>query len=269
MRLTGRQLRRTDGRSQRNRATLGAVTRRQYLVWRKVIWSSVTTNIANPILFLFAFGFGLGAVVDRMAGLSYLAFVVPGMMAYSAMFAASFETTVGSFARFDFQKTWDATLATGDLARAAARRSVLGDLQGDDLGGVRPGRGCALGRVASFGGALLSLPVILLGGFAFATCGLAATAAKSWEFFSYFFTFWVTPMFIFSGVFFGVDRFPDYIEPIAWILPMTHLIEVVRPLVAGQDLGLLAALGHIAYVAALAVIAFIVAYRRLQARLFD
>ena len=72
-----------------------AVTRRQYLVWRKVIWSSVTTNIANPILFLFAFGFGLGAVVDRMAGLSYLAFVVPGMMAYSAMFAASFETTVG------------------------------------------------------------------------------------------------------------------------------------------------------------------------------
>ena len=112
--------------------------------------------------------------------------------------------------------------------------------------------------------------MILLGGFAFATCGLAATAhAKSWEFFSYFFTFWVTPMFIFSGVFFGVDRFPDYIEPIAWILPMTHLIEVVRPLVAGQDLGLLAALGHIAYVAALAVIAFIVAYRRLQARLFD
>jgi lipooligosaccharide transport system permease protein len=230
-----------------------AVTRRQYLVWRKVIWSSVSTNVANPILFLFAFGFGLGAVVDRMSGLSYLAFVVPGMMAYSAMFAASFETTVGSFARFDFQKTWDATLATP--VTLAVCVLVVGALWGG---------------VASFGGALLSLPVLLLGGFAFATCGLAATAyAKSWEFFSYFFTFWVTPMFIFSGVFFGVDRFPDYIEPIAWILPMTHLIEVVRPLVAGQDLGLLAALGHLAYVAALAIIAFIVAYRRLRARLFD
>jgi lipooligosaccharide transport system permease protein len=248
-----------------------AVTRRQYLVWRKVIWSSVTTNIANPILFLFAFGFGLGAVVDRMAGLSYLAFVVPGMMAYSAMFAASFETTVGSFARFDFQKTWDATLATpvtllelllGEAFWATCKAMISAV--------------CVLivgvlwGGVASFGGALLSLTVLLLGGFAFATCGLAATAhAKSWEFFSYFFTFWVTPMFIFSGVFFGVDRFPDYIEPIAWVLPMTHLIEVVRPLVAGQDLGLFAALGHLAYVAALAIIAFIVAYRRLQARLFD
>ena len=248
-----------------------AVTRRQYLVWRKVIWSSLTTNVANPILFLFAFGFGLGAVVDRMGSLSYLAFVVPGMMAYSAMFAASFETTVGSFARFDFQKTWDATLATpvtllelllGEAVWATCK-AMLSALCVLVVGAL-------WGGVASPGGALLSLPVILLGGFAFATCGLAATAyARSWEFFSYFFTFWVTPMFIFSGVFFGVDRFPDYVEPIAWILPMTHLIEVVRPLIAGQDLGLLAALGHLAYVAALAGAAFFIAYRRLQARLFD
>jgi lipooligosaccharide transport system permease protein len=248
-----------------------AVTRRQYLVWRKVIWSSLSTNVANPILFLFAFGFGLGAVVDRMAGLGYLAFVVPGMMAYSAMFAASFETTVGSFARFDFQKTWDATLATPV--------TLLELLLGEALWATCKAMisaicvlavGALWGGVGSAGGALLSLPVILLGGFAFATCGLVATAyARSWEFFSYFFTFWITPMFVFSGVFFAVDRFPDYIEPIAWVLPMTHLIEVVRPLVAGQDLALLEALGHVAYVAALGAVAFVVAYRRLKARLFD
>ena len=102
------------------------------------------------------------------------------------------------------------------------------------------------------------------------TLFLAATAyAKSWEFFSYFFTFWITPMFIFSGVFFGVDRFPDYVEWVAWLLPMTHLIEVVRPLVAGQDLGLLQALGHTLYVAALGALAFVLAYRRLKARLYD
>src|SRR5918992_5543702 len=89
-----------------------AVCRRQYLVWRKIIWPSLSTNVANPILLLFAFGFGLGAVIDDMGGLSYLAFVVPGMMAYSAMFAASFETTIGSYARFNMQRTWDAVLAT-------------------------------------------------------------------------------------------------------------------------------------------------------------
>jgi lipooligosaccharide transport system permease protein len=130
--------------------------------------------------------------------------------------------------------------------------------------------GALWGGVGSFAGALLSLPLIFVAGFAFATCGLAATAyAKSWEFFSYFFTFWITPMFVFSGVFFEVDRFPVYIQPIAWILPMTHVIEVVRPLVAGQDLGPLQALGHIAYVAALALAAFALAYRRLKTRLFD
>jgi lipooligosaccharide transport system permease protein len=247
------------------------VTRRQYLVWRKVIWASLSTNVFNPILFLFAFGFGLGAVVDRMAGLSYLAFIVPGMMAYSAMFAASFETTVGSFSRLDFQKTWDATLATPV--------SLLELLLGEAIwatGKAMLSAICVLvvgllwGGVGSIPGALASLPLILLAGFAFATCGLLATAyAKSWEFFSYFFTFWITPMFVFSGVFFGVDRFPVYIQPIAWVLPMTHVIEVVRPLVSGHALEPLPALGHVAYVAALAIAAFGLAYRRFKSRLFD
>ena len=248
-----------------------AVTRRQYVVWRMVIGPSRATKVASPLLFLFAFGFGLGAVVDEMGGLSYLAFIVPGMMAYAAMFAASFETTIGSFARFDFQKTWDATLATPV--------SLLELLLGEAFWATCKAMISALcvlvvgalwGGIGSAAGALLSLPLLLLTAFAFATCGLVATAyAKSWEFFSYFFTFWITPMFVFSGVFFAVDRFPDYVEPIAWILPMTHVIEVVRPLVAGQELGALEALGHVAYVAALGALAFVVAYRRLKTRLFD
>ena len=248
-----------------------AVTRRQYLVWRKVIWPSLATNVASPLLFLFAFGFGLGAVVDEMGGLSYLAFIVPGMMAYAAMFAASFETTVGSFTRLDFQKTWDATLATP----VTLLELLLGEAFWATCKALISAT-CVLlvaalwGGIGSVGGTLLSLPLIALAAFGFASCGLVATAyAKSWEFFSYFFTFWITPMFVFSGVFFGVDRFPDYIEPIAWILPMTHLIAVVRPLVAGQELVLLQSLGHVIYVAALGGVAFIVAYRRLKTRLFD
>ncbi len=206
-------------------------------MWRKIIWPSLTTNVANPLLFLFAFGFGLGAVIDNMGGLDYLAYVVPGMMAYSAMFAASFETTIGSYARFNMLKTWDAVLATPV--------SLLELLLGEALWAACKalfsavcvlvvGAFCGAGSARS-PGALLSLPLIFLASFCFAACGLAATAhAKSWEFFSYFFTFWVTPMFVFSGVFFGVDRFPGYVQPISWVLPMTHVIEVVRPLTAGQ-----------------------------------
>ena len=162
------------------------------------------------------------------------------MMAYSAMFAASFETTIGSYARFNMQKTWDAVLATpvslielllGEAFWAAAKAlfsAVCVLVVGVIWGGI--------GWLA---GALLSLPLIFIASFAFAACGLAATAhAKTWEFFSYFFTFWVTPMFVFSGVFFGIDRFPGYVQPVVWVLPMTHVIEVIRPLTAGQPLAL-------------------------------
>jgi lipooligosaccharide transport system permease protein len=248
-----------------------AIWWRQYLVWRKIIWPSLTTNVANPVLFLFAFGFGLGAVIDNMGGLDYLAYVVPGMMAYSAMFAASFETSIGSFSRFNMQKTWDAVLATPvTLLELLLGEAVWAACKALFSAVCVLAVGLLWGGVGWLPGALLSLPLIFLAGFCFAACGLAATAhAKSWEFFSYFFTFWVTPMFVFSGVFFGVDRFPAYVQPISWILPMTHVIEIVRPLTAGQPQSLPWALVHLGYVTALAAAAFWLAYRRLRIRLFD
>lgn len=116
---------------------------------------------------------------------------------------------------------------------------------------------------------LLALPVLALGAVCFACCGLVVTAhAKTWDVFAYFFTFWVTPMFMFSGTFFEVARFPWFVQVIAWVLPMTHLIAVVRPLTAGTPLDPLAAAGHLAYVAALAVGAFALARYRFGARLF-
>jgi lipooligosaccharide transport system permease protein len=75
-------------------------------------------------------------------------------------------------------------------------------------------------------------------------------------------------MFMFSGTFFEVTRFPFVIQAIAWALPMTHLIAVVRPLTAGIALEPLEAAGHLAYVAALAVAAFALARRQFRARLF-
>src|SRR5689334_19797485 len=89
-----------------------AVWHRNFLVWRRLIGPSLATNVLDPLIFLFAFGYGLGAVVDRVGGLDYLTFIVPGMMCYGAMFAASFESTVSTYARFSLQRTWDAILAT-------------------------------------------------------------------------------------------------------------------------------------------------------------
>jgi len=253
-----------------NRFTL-AVGRRQFLVWRRLMVSSLVTNVLEPLIFLFAFGYGLGAVIDRIGELDYLVFVVPGMMCYGLMFAASFETSIHAYARFEMQRTWDAILATpvtlGELLAGEALWATLKGLLSATCVLVI---GAMWGGIPDVGAALLTYPVLALGGICFACCGLAATAhARSWEFFAYYFTFWVTPMFVFSGTFFEVTRFPWFIQAVAWLLPATHLIAVVRPITASLPIDAFAAAGHLAYLIAMSVAAFALAHHRIGRRMFD
>ena len=248
-----------------------AVVRRQYIVWLKLIWSSLAIIIANPILFLFAFGFGLGRFIDAIGGVSYLVYVVPGMVAYSAMFAASFETTIGSFSRFYMVRTWDATLATP----VTLSELLFGEVLWASLKAVLAAVsvlivGWLWGGIPEFTDGLIALPIIFVASVGFACyCLLATSLARSYEFFAYFFTFWVTPMFIFSGVFFEIEVFPLPVQIIAWVLPMTHLVAIIRPLTAGLplDLGMVAV--HLGYTMLLSVTAFTFAYRRIRKRMFD
>jgi lipooligosaccharide transport system permease protein len=247
-----------------------AVWRRNALVWRRLVGPSLATNVLDPLIFLFAFGYGLGAVIDKVGGLNYLSFVVPGMMCYAAMFAASFESTISTYARFHMQRTWDAILATP----VTLTELMLGEMSWAATKGLFASCcvilvGSVWGGIGSPWGVALALAVLALGAVCFACCGLVVTAhAKSWDIFSYFFTFWVTPMFMFSGTFFEVSRFPWFVQVLAWILPMTHLIAVVRPLTAGLGLDPLAAFGHLSYLVALALAAFNFARIKFGARLF-
>lgn len=248
-----------------------AVWWRHFLVWQKTVWSSLTMQMVNPVLYLFAFGFGLGAVIRDMGGLDYLAFVVPGMMAYSMMFTASFEATISAYSRLTLQQTWSAILATPV--------SLLELLLGEAGWAITKGLFSALGVVVvgyiwggidSLAGAIVGFAVLALAGFTFAACGFVATAyAKSWEFVSYFMTFWVTPNFVFSGVFFSIDRFPSYVQALSWLLPTTHVISVIRPLAAGQPLDLGMVLLHLVFIVLLGGIMFFVAFRKLKIRMFD
>ena len=248
-----------------------AVWWRHFLVWQKTVWSSLTMQMVNPVLYLFAFGFGLGAVIRDMGGLDYLAFVVPGMMAYSMMFTASFEATISAYSRLTLQQTWSAILATP----VTLFELMLGESGWAIAKGLFSVFGVVLvgyfwGGIGSLSGAFISFLVLVMAGFTFSACGLAATAyAKNWEFVSYFMTFWVTPNFIFSGVFFSIDRFPSYVQALSWLLPTTHVIGVIRPLTSGQPLDIGAALVHLIFIALLGGITFFLAHRKLKARMFD
>ncbi|MCF8467591.1 MAG: ABC transporter permease [Sneathiella sp.] len=248
-----------------------AVYDRQYRVFRKLIGSALVSNVANPILFLFAFGFGMGAFIDTMGGVSYLTFVVAGMVGYSAAFAASFETSIGAFTRYFLQKNWDAILSTPVTLAELLLGEVLWAAVKALFSAV-----CVLivgwlwGGIPDIFGPLIALPIVFLGSICFACAGLAATSyAKGYEFFAYFFTFWVTPMFVFCGVFFEISRFPDAVQYMTWVFPMTHLVAAIRPLIAGTELDPIAILLHTGYIILFGVAAFAVAHRKLRQRLYD
>jgi lipooligosaccharide transport system permease protein len=92
-----------------------------------------------------------------------------------------------------------------------------------------------LGLYASFGMTLALLPVALLTGFCFAGLGLAINAVSpNYDFFLYYFTLAITPMILLGGVFYPPTALPAWLADIAAWLPLTHAIELARPLVLGK-----------------------------------
>jgi lipooligosaccharide transport system permease protein len=212
-----------------------AVWRRNFLVWRKLAIPSILGNLADPLIFLFGLGYGLGSLLGNMGGTSYFAFLAGGFLASSSMFAATFESLYSAFSRMHMQKTWDAILNTpmtlqdilaGEWAWAATKSLASGV--------------CMLAVVSAFGFAasplaLAAIPVVALVGLAFSGIGLAINAlATGYDFFSYYMTLVLTPMMMLSGVFFPADQLPMAVQVAALVLPLSHGVALTRPLLLGE-----------------------------------
>ncbi len=213
-----------------------AVWRRNFLVWRKLMIPSLLGNFGEPLLYLLALGYGLGAFVGEINGMSYLAFLSSGMVASSAMMTASFEGTYSAYSRMATQRTWDA-MRTAPLdifdvvlgeALWAASKSLINSLAILIVAS-------ALGAVALTSQLLFVIPVVLLTGLAFAAIALIVTAfARSYDFFLYHSTLLITPMILLSGVYFPLDNMPGLIQTLAYLLPLAHAVELIRPLMTDQ-----------------------------------
>lgn len=214
------------------------VTYRNFAVWRKLILAGLLMHILEPLLYLVALGYGLGIFIREMSGMSYLSFLASGIMVSSAMTTASFESMFSAFSRLDQQRTYEGLLATpltvdditsGEIIWAAlkATLSACGILLVAAL----------LGAVHSWQ-AIFALPVIFLTGLCFSAMALNITAlAKRWDFFQYYMTLFMTPMMLLCGVFYPVDSLPAWLQHAVYILPLTHAVELVRPLMTGGDIG--------------------------------
>src|ERR1700682_2594310 len=70
------------------------VWRRNLLVWRKLAIASVLGNIADPLLYMLALGYGLGSFIPEVGGMKYIAFIGTGLVCQSAMFISLFAAVV-------------------------------------------------------------------------------------------------------------------------------------------------------------------------------
>ena len=219
---------------------------RNLLVWRKLAIPSLVGNIAEPLMWLVAFGYGMGALVGQVsvsgAGAAggdvkvpYILFLASGSICMSAMNAASFEALYSAFSRMHVQKTWDgimnAPVSLDNILFAemlwAAYKSILTSVA---ILGVM----LALG-ISHSPKLLLAVPVLLGIGITFSCIALIFNAlAKGYDFFTYYFTLFMTPMMFLSGVFFPRDQLPGVLRVVSEGLPLTNAVELVRPLFMDQ-----------------------------------
>ncbi len=217
---------------------------RNLLVWRKLAIPSLVGNIAEPLMWLVAFGYGMGTLVGQVnvgggagadAKVPYILFLASGSICMSAMNAASFEALYSAFSRMHVQKTWDgimnAPVTLDDVVLAEMLWAAF-----KALFTVTAILGVMLALGISHSPKLLvAWPVLLGVGIMFSSIALIFNAlAKGYDFFTYYFTLVLTPMMFLSGVFFPREQLPPLVHAISDWLPLTNAVELVRPLFMDQ-----------------------------------
>jgi lipooligosaccharide transport system permease protein len=242
-----------------------SVVNRNARVFSKLWKGALLPQFLDPLFYLVALGFGLGTYVASINGQDYRDFLAPGLIASAAMWVAAFECTYNVYFRMHETRLYDAILATpvevqdvvaGDLTWSAIRSTIYGTV--------------FLIVVAAFGlihspWAILLPPLVGLGGLCMSVVAYTFTALiPHIDMYSYFFTLGITPMFLFSGIFFPFDELPGFAEVIAWFTPLYHSVEIAREMADGPGPMVLV---HAAWLAAVSVALFVVPVRAVRRRL--
>lgn len=225
------------------------VWQRNLTIFRKYWKSILFPNFIEPLLYLAALGLGLGAFIQQggINGQSYIQYIAPGLLASNAMFAASFESTFNTFVKLKIDRIYDAIITTpvnaedvvaGEYLWAGTRAALYGTGFLAMLAALGIGFGEPL--ITSVWAVFIP-PMLLVIGIMFSVMGTLFTSLiKRIDLYAYYFTLVVTPLFLFSGIFFPVENFPSPVPTIAWFTPLYHAVNVCRDLATGPSLGTLA-----------------------------
>lgn len=248
------------------------VLQRNALVYRRTWRGSIFFSFLQPLLFLFAMGLGLGALVDvnetrALGGVSYLEFVAPGLLAATSMQAASFGFSFETISKVSWRRTYEAMLATP----LTVRDLVAGEMGWGAIrlltAAVAFFAAVSLFRMPAMPLGLLAVPASVLTGLAVGAATMAYVAPrKSYNELSGMMRFVVTPMFLFSGAFFPVARLPEALQVLAYATPLFHGVELARGFMLAS-IGFSKMVGHLAYLVIFLAVGWVLANQRLKKRM--
>ncbi len=247
------------------------VVERELLVFRRLWRGWASSHFVMPLLYLTAMGVGLGDIIDERGrsvdGLAYMEFVAPGLLAATALMLAAGESLWPVMVGTKWLRTFHAMVATplgpGDAYDGILAWTALRAAAGSTL---------FITAAALFGGVpsawgLFAIPAATLGAVAFAAPLIAYSATQDSDAtFPLIMRLGVMPLFLFSGTFFPVSQLPDALQPVAFVSPLWHAVELCRGATRG-DLGAAAALAHIAVLTGLAAIGRIWGHRSFARKL--
>ncbi|HEX2221956.1 MAG TPA: ABC transporter permease [Candidatus Limnocylindria bacterium] len=248
------------------------VFQRNLLVYLHTWRGGLFFSFLQPVMFLTAMGIGVGALItsgnrELLGGVPYLHFLGPGLLATTAMQTATFESTFPIMNRIMWGRNYEAMLTTpltvrdlvwGELAWVAFRMVSIAVVFLVVL---------TLFGIVRTPLAVLAIGVAVLIGIGFSAWLIAFTATQKNDVgFSAIFRFVINPLFLFSGTFFPLAQLPDQIEWVAALTPLFHGVELIRGLVLDR-LDVVAAAGHVAYLAVFFGIGAWLARRSLQRRM--
>jgi lipooligosaccharide transport system permease protein len=249
-------------------AAIGGVMSREIANFRTYWRGTTFSSVLEPIVYLLAFGLGLGAtLVSDVDGLPYVEFVGTGMVATAVIFSSALPAMFGTFVKHRFQNTYDAILAAPVDVEELVTAEMLWI-------GIRSGFYGCFPLLVTMGFGLDPAPGMLLVplfcfvtalGFAGFGIAVAATVAKIDQF-SYVTTLFVTPLFLVAGTFFPIDGLPEGFQILAQLNPLHQLVELVR----GGAFGFEAVdIARFTFLVGFALIMWRVAVRRMERRLID
>jgi lipooligosaccharide transport system permease protein len=224
-------------------------------------------NFFEPVFYLVGLGLGVGFYIDQINGIPYAQFLAPGLIAIAAMNGASFESTYNVYVRMNIARTYDGILATP----VSDRELVMGELLWSITRAAIYGTGfycitLLFGLLPSAWSPLL-FGVVLLTGYLFSAIGQAyAHTIPTIDLFSFYFTLFYTPLFIFSDTFFPIrDRLSETWQWLPEITPLYHCVRLMRACASGEFAAIL--IWDVMYILAMAIGFHIIALRKFRHRI--